>query len=441
MTWKKFYRSPYWIFLAVAVIESAVFWPGILRPDSMGQMSLAMGNFTAGSDHHPPIMAILWHYAALIIPGSGGMLIVHEIIFWTGIFFFYRALKHPAARAVLIISVFLPQLFVLRPFILKDIGFAVCYVCAAGILTYINVQRRSLRLMESIPILILLFYGSAVKFQAIYVASPFLLWMVSLCPGMKKTAKKIIYATVAHFIFYTAVNVFNHHTSSPSHSWQYVKLYDLAGISLYEGRTIFPEFALNPDTYSFKRLQELYSPLRVDEMAFPEDAILKRGTTAEQRENLQVFWFMAVAQHPLAYLHHRWGVFKKQLTLSPLKAPSEIKSNLNESPSAFIQIGYWLERWQIMDFCKTITSFAPFLGLMFFYILMGARGKTSLHNVLFMMNFSGLTLVMVLFALSMAAEFRYLYFSMYMLHISHALGLEIYLNWRKRLTKNTLEYA
>jgi hypothetical protein len=426
MNTKALLKSPYWLFLAIALVESYLFWPGILRPDSLGQMSVASQNMlVASGDHHPPMMVFLWHYIGKLIPGSGGMLLLHEVVFWSGVYFLYQALSHRTARIVLIACAFLPQIFVLRPFVLKDIGFTASYLVVIGLLVRATVQGRTLNLTESMLAAVFLFYGSAVKFQGAFIAPLLILWMISL--ACKNNLKCLVYTALASWVFLWGLNGFNRLTSTPSHSWQYVKLYDLAGISLYEDKLLFPDFALNKNTFSFAKMQELYSPRRVDEMVFAQDAILRKGQTEEERGQLLSYWQTTILKYPKAYLSHRWGVLKEQLTIAPLKAPSQIKSDLKDSPSVFIKIGTLLQQWHLMTFLQMMTSIAPYLALLFFYIAYGIYGRTPLHRSLLWMNLTGVLLIGVLFIFSMAAEVRYLYLTACLLHLSHAFALEAFL--------------
>src|SRR3989338_4524940 len=109
--------------------------------------------------------------------------------------------------------------------------------------------------------------------------------------------------------YFGFIETFNRATSEPSHSWQYVKMYDIAGVSLQLNQDLFPEFIKRKNHYSFEKVRNLYNPRRVDDMAFNADSPLIKSELAAEREILWNTWWQTITTHPLLYLQHRGKVF------------------------------------------------------------------------------------------------------------------------------------
>src|SRR5687767_2684643 len=66
--------------LAVTV---AVFYPGYMSPDSISQ--LMQGRRGLYSDWHPPVMAWVWGMVDRVVAGAAGMLMLHNVLFWSAL--------------------------------------------------------------------------------------------------------------------------------------------------------------------------------------------------------------------------------------------------------------------------------------------------------------------------------------------------------------------
>src|SRR5690606_29903806 len=115
---------------------------------------------------------------------------------------------------------------------------------------------------------------------------------------------KAVFIGVATTIFVLlSVTVFNKTlvpVEKEQHSWQMVKLYDLAGISTRTEQNLFPEFVTSENIFSMESVKKLYSPERVDELikGWYESAPLTLASTEEERRLLWITWARAVVHHP-----------------------------------------------------------------------------------------------------------------------------------------------
>ena len=324
--------SSHHLFWAVSVLwalELFTFWPGVLRVDSLDQLNQALAH--SFSDHHPPLMALYWSLLNKIYPGPGLMLGTHLLLFWGSIYHFARSLDHKGLQLSYFIIGMSPPLLMFHPFILKDIGFAHSYFFVISCLAYYTLKQKSPSLVSLIGLLLILFYGTAVKFQAVFILPLLTFWLgYSLQQNYKKAALVGISLFV---VFYGAISLFNARVATSSHSWQYVKLYDLAGISLCAGQNYFPTFVIDHPGFSSQRLKELYNISRVDDLAFIPNPVLIKGKDEQQSQELWQYWFKTILNHPLAYLKHRFSIFWCQINRSFIKAPSEIQSHQEDNSS------------------------------------------------------------------------------------------------------------
>lgn len=93
-------------------------YPGFMSPDSFNQYEQARsGVYT---DWHPPVMAWIWHYLLCMKDGPQPMLILHNILFWSGIFLIAIRLQKFYYSIVLLILCFSPSILNFIGVIWKD---------------------------------------------------------------------------------------------------------------------------------------------------------------------------------------------------------------------------------------------------------------------------------------------------------------------------------
>ena len=245
------------------------------------------------------------------------------------------------------------------------------------------------------------------------------LWIMSVQFRNMQAYKRMLLAALLATLFVGGVTLFNSLTTSEkSHYWQFVKIYDLAGISLETGRNYLPEFT-KTEHFSIGKMKEKYNTFRVDEMVNDEPPILIKSTIEAERNELWMTWFKTVMNEPLSYLVHRGRIMLNQLTISPLKKLDDIKNSADEITSNVQKIMHLLDKLGIFDFLKVLTTFLYFLPVSITYFFLGLRAKAkwgdSSGTVLSFLNGSGLLLIGILFIFSMAAEARYIYLSVCLL--------------------------
>jgi len=367
------------------------------------------------------------------------MLLTHLGLLFSAAFWLSRCFKG-MGRWFFIGVLFFPPIFSHSGFIVKDVSFTLSYLFCISLLTFYTIQKKPLTISALISIFLILFYGTAVKYQAIFLL-PLLSFWIAYCMNPLSTCLKIFIKGMGIWGFlWGAIILFNAWAvPQKDHAWQYVKLYDLAAISLETGEDLIPAYSKSLH-FSKEALTINFNPVRVDELVFPQNALLVKGKNDEERNHLWHTWFDSVLKHPKAYLKHRYRLSKNLLTLSPIKSFHKIQSNQEAVSGPIKKMLYLLEDLGIMEFLQLITSFYIYIPCVFLYMGLGwfayRRTRTPYGISLFMMNSLALCPILVLFVFSMASDApRYLYISACCFHLSHPFML---MCWKSLRKSNTL---
>ncbi len=412
-------------FLGTALL----FWPGLLRPDSITQMQQGVAGVF--NDFHPPMLGFVWGLFDSIHKGPGPILLLHLGFYWGAVALYAHAEIHKA-KWFFLMALF-PPVLAYQLLIIKDIAFVNSYLFAQAWLHFYSVRGDHLpgdhpglrpSLLSLLGWCIVVFYGTACAYQAAVVLPWLCLWLGKIY--WPSSIKKWFYGGGLVFVvLITGVEIFNRTMTTPTHSSQHLKLYDLAGISKQLDQPIFPDYLrLNP-SYDFERIKNLYNPTRVDDLTFINDTPLPQAVDELQRQALQTAWLQAIIGHPIAYLKHRWGIFWTQLTVSLLKRPSEIKG---ETTSTILNLLTWLGGSWFFSLAKWLMAYLGYLVGQIFLIYHGSKHFNAhpKYVSLFLQNLSSLTLTGALFWCARAAEARYTYLGVAMCCFSLPLLLKSY---------------
>jgi len=429
----------WWVLLISAFLaELFVWWPGVLRSDSIGQLTQAqLGTFSG--DHHPPIMAMYWYLLNLFYPGPGLMLLTHLSLLFGAVIFFSRCFEGNT-RWFFTAILFFPPVFSHTGFILKDMSFAFSYLFCIAALAFCTVRKNPLRPLGLWGLMLVLFYGTAVKYQAIFLLPVLSFWAAYCTKPFQKKSTVCLKGLGIWGIVWAVVSLVNTwSTPNKDHSWQYVKLYDLATISLETGEDFIPPYNKN-HRFSQETLVKKFNPARIDELVFGTDAVLTKGKNEQERSGLWRTWLKTVVVHPGAYLNHRYRLSKNMLTLSPIKPLDTVKNHQESIPDSIKKIVSLSEEWGIIGFLQSMTAFYIYIPCVLFYMGLGLVAYRRTHTpyglCLTAMNGCALFLILILFIFSMASDARYIYFSVCCFHFSHPFMMACWRSLKKRLGKS-----
>ncbi len=435
----KSWRTMFPFILSIFVIGSVaiLFWPGYMSPDSIGQLNQGLSGHY--SDHHPPMMSFCWRMLHFIYTGSQAYLVFQLFLLLYAICILQTMVKQWGLKCMMALILLMPNIAAYSGAIWKDVSFAYSFLLAAMLLLQSNILRK-LTYSKMVLILLLLIYGVGVKYQAQFVLPVMSLWLGLSITDTKLNCKAILIGMIVTAFVLLSVFFFNK-TLVPverkQHSWQMVKLYDLAGMSLRIEKNLLPAFVTSTENFSMESVKKHYSAERVDELLrdwYP-GAPLSLAKDEKERDLLWATWAKAVIRYPSAYLSHRFSVWFNMVSKSPIKPLAQL-SSFDHLPQK-IQFLLKHEENGLFRLMRESTRFVVMLPFLFIYIGLGIylyKQNNPYGLPLMMMNFAGLSLLLVLFIFSMAADLRYIYLSTCFLLFSHPIA---FLALQQKWSSNT----
>jgi hypothetical protein len=469
--WRNVYtwlKNPLLCLFLMGVLQLCIMWPGLLSSDSQVQYAQAIAG--AYSDHHPPFMSFIWRYLDKIYPGPGLMLLLQLSLLYGALAFYMKSFVSLKSRLLWLFVPLIPHVFIFSSVILKDVGFAFSFLLCTAYLGYCAAHHQKPRWYALTLVWIILLYGTALKFQAQYCALIVLAWMAFMMSDNSMRSKRfIVWCLSLSLAFYAALYGINRALvpeAQKNHAWQYVKIYDLAGIAARTKDSTFPDFAKLPG-FSMEAFLKQFDGKnnRVDELvmsnpAVGHEAILRIGRDPVERDTLYTAWLRALKHHPVFYLQHRFQNLSHTLlsppgfTMGPrviekIAAPhtttykilyglgralsqgvsevsdSEIEAAVSEADSVlYDSLGY--QALALLAFLGMSHAVPALLCVAYCVLGLRALGRTWAALPLVCMNAVGLALILVLFFCSMAGTLRYTYVMVCMVHASHLFAYRCY---------------
>jgi hypothetical protein len=341
-----------------------------------------------------------------------------------------HSIRNQRYRYLLLAVPLLPQIMVYSNIILKDVAYTFCFLFVNSYLAYLTANKRKLTWGKLLLVLTILIYGTAVKFQAKYCAPIVLAWitLARLNYKLNLNYKFAKHYSILLLIFYLLLNSINYMlvpNSQQSHSWQFVKIYDLAAISMATKQDLLPNFTKN-NNFS---MQELHNKLHytlsnkqkfymVDELIYAKNPILHKGVTELERQELYTAWLNAVKQHPILYLKHRGLNVLSMLIYHPAfkHIPTFFYSN-----QILLNIVYGLIYLTMSNLLPITLSLAYLLFGIYLLKKHSYQISTSNWYAIPLIGFNSISVIMltILFFCSMAGTPRYTYIAICMAHASH----------------------
>lgn len=418
---------PYVLLFVFLSVNVYLFWPGQMFPDSVMQYNAALtGSY---GDHHPPMMSVLWKLLDFVYKGPGLLFLFHLLLLYSATALFITIFCSSRLKWLYLFLPLVPPISLYSSMIWKDAGFAFSYLFVAAVLSYFIVNQKRPNIFISGLVLLVLFYGTGVKFQAIYIL-PVMLFGFCYVLNQFRINKRTIFLTIFMYAgFFGSLTAFNNYFVPPenkSHSWQMVKLYDLAAISLDTNAVLFPAFIQQSPIFSVEKMKEKFNYERVDDLVWGEQPPLKIGSTPEERQLIFDTWVAAVLHHPVIYLKHRFLLSWTMLNNYPIKKLATLDFSHYEGLK-------WLSQSQKSDGINKLIFtvlrvvryplksifLIPFILLYLFLGFWSLAKKPEYAMPLIILSSAGLLLLFVLFFFSMASTIRYVYFTVCMFHASH----------------------
>jgi hypothetical protein len=315
----------------VGVLTTVIlFVPGYMSPDSVAQ--LAQGRTGSYNDWQPPVMSWLWGRLDRVVPGPLGMLVFHNLLFWSGLGL-WVALVAPrwniSVKCLMLLVIgFFPSIFLLLSTIWKDVGMAAAFLFASALLLYAERRRSLAALLLSLPAL---WYGVAVRHNAAIAALPLTIYagfigfmLIAPSPARTNWQRKaaIVILGFGLLMLMLALNTIasNRLTKNlSSFPIQQILIHDVVAISIETNTDLLPEYLKSgPQQPSVRDLEKIYTPDGVVPL-FCCDSTVTRLMLTEDPGNitsLERVWAKAVLSAPGIYLTHRLRVFESQFGIA-----------------------------------------------------------------------------------------------------------------------------
>ncbi len=313
---KEISGHPISFFLLILGAAQAVltFYPGSMSFDSDQQFQQALSG--TYEDWHPPIMAWLWHNLLWIKKGPQPMLFFHVGMFWLGLFLIWYRFAQKKRYAYLIVPLlgFLPSVISMMGVIWKDIGLGSSLVLVVGLLVFNHRYKK----LSAFLILILLFYGTAVRHNGIAATLPFYI----LCPYLfnlgfhkqRKWAALYPLLTGVSLVLLTIVFIGLWESyalnAKKTYQYQYVFFHDLSFIGEKIKLEMIPE-AFRTKNYSPLTVNNVLKDLRTSGgFIFPVNAPFRPIRDIVEINKLTLIWLKAIWNYFPYYFQLRTQMYK-----------------------------------------------------------------------------------------------------------------------------------
>lgn len=305
---------PYVISGILGIFSYIYFFPGYIAGDTVGQW-FEVTNKMPVSNYHPPIMVYLWKFTRLFFEGPGGLHLLHCLFYWTAISLLARYFTSRNWLRVSIIICFglFPPIYLWSLHLLKDSGLLVSFAMSVALL--LNYQKNKSKICYLFFSLIFIFYGIAVRHNAIFAGLILLYLNTKLIyeyynsNNYGKSAKFIFgsfkksYVIVA-LMMVILISLVNNVGVRRYSTFGTVYIWDLAAISVYQDKMLLPREALIdknlPDEEILRRLKKNFIPNRCNGI-FGEDAVVQ----LVQKEVYLGHYLRVILDNLGSYLAHR----------------------------------------------------------------------------------------------------------------------------------------
>ena len=391
--------KPRTIYIAALIGVVLYAYPGLTSYDSLIQLDEAR-HWQLG-DAHPPVMSALWWLCEVVVAGTFGMLLLQATAFIAGVGTILRTQLAARQTAIAAFAIALyPPVLVVMGVIWKDSQMAGYLVLGIGLVAGAPGRRRWLGLL-------LVLLASALRHNApAATLAPVVLLAARELPRWWQRWLGGIALWIAITLGGLALDraLTNHPDGAMT---DVIAVVDIQGIVRWAGpmsddelRTVLAGTNLRVDHDIQRELAAHYDPHNYLEFTQHEQP-LELSQTPEQLAATRRAWRTLVLREPLAYLHHRWVLFRRVLDVhAPSNAPAFVTTDdpYSHLTASKIQVAwFWFVR-----------AIGPLWYVPFIYFVVGlcllALARTRLELALLA---SGLLNELGLFVSAQTGDYRY----------------------------------
>lgn len=294
----------------LAVFLVVVFWvitlyPGFFSYDPLAQWSQAQAH--RYSTWHPIIMAVIWHYLAKVF-GVGAFFILNQVMYWFGLALFVDVVLGRRLRYLLL--AFFPPILMMSFNVWKDVACMTALTLAVACFLYWIETKKTRWLIASA---VFLGYASLVRLNG-YIPAATLVAVGTFCFCRGSFGKKITVSLCLVLLLGGSVKVVNSlqnliYKPHIDHPLPTLMVWDIAGIYVNEGLSIKPPPVVHV-TNEAKAATWLKGYNHYGCGICWTSGISCQNKSKVEDKALLKFWLKTVIEHPKAYLKHRWALVK-----------------------------------------------------------------------------------------------------------------------------------
>ncbi len=419
-------------FVGGAFAYIAVLYPGFMSNDSVSQLLQARSG--SYSDWHPPFMTWVWSLIDRVWPGPTGMLVLHTALIWSGAYLAWRfALKpwQPRIGALVLVGImFTPQLFGIAGAIWKDNLMWGAMFVAIG--CGFALARGGSVAVPACTMLVALLVAVCVRHNAIIAIYPLLAWGLSAMWRRNALTVLLVAVPVAGAIQLAALAANHVLTDQRKHAWVSLAIFDTIGTmahsdsrdtqamlfaelpaTIRRGVTVEAAVAAHSPRGWLQLFDSAGGPLRR-----PAEGFGAFDTT--DRAALALSWRYAVAAEPLAWLVHRWHVFRQLIGLDGDGLFDFVMMRSSGSGVGDVQDHQFTAgpyrhhealQWRLERLSRS-ALFRPWTHLVLLICLAGWLAWRRDMGLL-LLAFSGLAHEAALFVIAPSADYRYSHYMVF----------------------------
>jgi hypothetical protein len=296
----------------VFVVYSA---PGFMSSDSAEQLMQARG-INELSDWHPPLMALEWRILDWIVSGPILMLLIQGALFLSGTYLLLKRAMGAFTASIVSVLVFLfPPVLSVMAVIWKDSQMAAFAIFGVAALTS---ERRAARFVG----IIFLSIALGLRSNGAAAVCPLVLCVLQYRERAKFWMRARPFAVFcAMFIGVQLANAAMR--PAKAYAWhRSVAPFDLVGMIKYAPASNDEILEHIRDTHPMETANlrmiavATYYPQLGAYTVISDRQIFSVPETKSQREAISAAWFRMLIDYPLAYLKHRWAVFRQIIGLA-----------------------------------------------------------------------------------------------------------------------------
>jgi hypothetical protein len=313
---------PYGLMALTVAVFGVGFWPGHMSNDSIYMIDQASGAIPI-TDHHAPVLVWLWSLGWPIGLRPGVVMVISAAACLAGAYLLARAaFSRLGASLVAVGAALAPSVFGNLGVVSRDTWFLGFLLLTGGLLVWAQRSDGRLRAFALAGSLVAAFLCLASRQNALAVVAVLLVALVAvvLAPRLRGRRRLVrlglpvaVGAAIGVLMIAVLAVAVRVGGIDRVHPEQYLYLYDLAGLSVRDGVSHFPDAVYASDDVA--PLAQTSSLDSIIPLSFGPNAPIPMPRSAEQVDAMREAWIDEVTGDPRQYLDWRIDAFGRQIGL------------------------------------------------------------------------------------------------------------------------------